>query len=204
MRFPVPLVHKPLVALHIMPLESCSEEREFDLKTLISHTYSKIKPMGLSLRSYSECSPNEHGVITIGTGDSDTAPFEDSYTVVYRKGMIEAVRAGLILPNQQSNAVTFLRYEESVLQYVRECFQILSSLGCSPPILVGITLFGVGRAQLLHPGNQYGIPSSRLFQNDIISLPSVLFDNFSKDVGKILKPALADCGETDSLTVAAR
>jgi len=127
-----------------MPLESCSEEREFDLKTLISHTYSKIKPMGLSLRSYSECSPNEHGVITIGTGDSDTAPFEDSYTVVYRKGMIEAVRAGLILPNQQSNAVTFLRYEESVLQYVRECFQILSSLGCSPPILVGITLFGVG------------------------------------------------------------
>jgi len=187
---PVPLINKPLVALHIIPLESFREEREFDLKTLISRTYSKIRPMGLSLRSYSQCSPNEHGVITVGTGDSDKAPFENSYTVLYRNGVIEAVRAGLIVRNEQNNLVTFLRYEESLLQYVRDCFQVISALGCSPPILVGIALFGIGGAQLVHPGDQYGMPSSRPFQNDTVLLPPIVFDDFSRDVGKVLKPAL--------------
>jgi hypothetical protein len=171
-------------------IESFKTEREFDLKTLLSCAYGKIQPMGVGLRSYSECSPNEQGVITVGRGDSETAPFENSYTVVYRNGLIEAARAGLIARNESTNLVAFFAYEQSVGQYIAESLKFLSALGCNPPVLVGITIFGVQGAKLLHPGDQYGIPRSAPFQSDVISLPPIRFDNLSMNIGQILKPSI--------------
>jgi hypothetical protein len=187
---PTPLADKPMVALHVMPLDSFKNEREFDTRTLISVTHSKLRPMGLSLRSYSDWSPSHNGVMIIGRGDEIEAPFENSYTEVYRNGVIEAVRAGLIVLNKRNNTATFLQYEQSILQYLRECFQTLSALGCAAPILVRVSLFGLRGARLLHPGDEYETPTARPFRDDTISLPPVRFDDLSEQVGKLLKPTL--------------
>ena len=189
-RLPVRLISEPLVAIHAMPLESFKSEREFDVRTLISLVGSRIWPMGPGLTGHSATAPTEDGVITTGRGDANVPPFENSYTVVRRNGVIEAVRAGLIVRNPQTNLVTFFRYEEAVLHYVRQCFEVLSALQCFPPVLVAVSLFGVGGAQLAHPGDRHGIPSSRSFQNDTIALPSISFNDFSENVGGLLKCAL--------------
>jgi hypothetical protein len=81
---------------------------------------------------------NFEGRIFIAFGEPPNA-----YTQIFRNGVIEAVRGGVLNGSQIVGVIPGLAYEETVVGHLPQCFQILKKLGCSPPVLVGISLIGV-------------------------------------------------------------
>ena len=128
-----PLAEGPKLVIHCMALESFGAKPPYDVLAL-----DGITPM--DAKSLSSWGPhiNFEGKIIIAS-----VPPSVAYTQIYRNGVIEAVRVGVLSNSQSPELIPSLAYEEAVVTYLPQCFQIMRKLGCSPPVLVGISLIGV-------------------------------------------------------------
>src|SRR5260370_28556042 len=81
---------------------------------------------------------NFEGRICIASGERSCA-----YTQIYRNGVIEAVYIGVLSGSQSPDLIPSLAYEEAVVDYPPHCLKIARKLGCSPPVLFGISLIAV-------------------------------------------------------------
>ena len=115
--------------------------------------------------------------------------------------MIKAVRANLLGSsnplNPQPDMIPSLAYEKAVVTYLPHCFEIMRRmrrLGCSPPVLVGITLIGVRGMTLAG--------AITAIDRDIIMLPDIVMEDLSASAGSFLKSTLDlvwnACGQTSS------
>jgi len=177
----VPLAEGPKLVIHCMALESFGANPQYDVLAL-----NGIQPMYANRLSGWGVRINFEGRIFIAAGE----PF-NAYTQIYRNGVIEAVRVGVLNSSQNPGIIPSLAYEEAVVSYLPQCFQIMKKLGCSPPVLVGISLIGVRglklAADLMVELNMGG---SSAIDRDVLMLPEIVVEDLSTPVAPLLKPTL--------------
>ena len=111
-----PLAEGPKLVMHCIPYESFGAKPQFDVFAL-----ERIALMLPNHLSGYGMNVNFEGRICISF---ETRP--KTYTQLFRNGVIEAVRAG-ILKNSQGDAIPSLAYEEALITYLPHCFDILKS-----------------------------------------------------------------------------
>jgi hypothetical protein len=168
----IPLADGPKLVMHCMPVESFGSNPRYDVLAL-----DRIVPMyPTRLGSYGT-RINFEGLICIALGDPSLA-----YTQIYRNGVIEAVRIGILSNSYKPSLIPSQAYEEAVVGYLPTCFQILQRLGCSAPVLVGISLIGVNGLTLAGGDT----PINR----DVLMLPDIIVEDLIASPGPLLKPTL--------------
>jgi hypothetical protein len=111
----------------------------------------------------------------------------DSYTQVFRSGIIEAVDGTALNDvGEGKSQMPALSYEQRVLEYLAKCFQILRELGIMPPIAVALTLVNVQGLHMSFGRHDFGTfhPINR---NHVIP-PEVVVNNFDEAPSRILRP----------------
>ncbi len=175
-----PLAEGPKLVLHCMALESFGAKPRYDVLAL------NIQPMYATRLGGYGMRINFEGAICVASG---TPPL--AYTQVFRNGVIEAVRAGVLNSSRDPDLIPSLAYEEALVSYLPSCFEILKRLGCNPPVLVGITLIGVrGLRMAVGPNVQLSMGRSGAIQRDVIVLPDIVVDDLSSPAAPLLKPVL--------------
>jgi hypothetical protein len=98
------------------------------------------------------------------------------------------VRVGILRSPRNPSFIPSLSYEQALVEYLPACFKILRDLGCSPPVLVGISLIGVRGLKLaVDPRSMTG---SAPIDRDVLMLPEIVVEDLSAPVGPLLKPTL--------------
>ena len=129
---------------------------------------------------------NFEGRIFIASGEPSSA-----YTQIYRNGVIEAVRVGVLNSSQSPGVIPSLAYEEAVVSYLPQCFQILRKLGCNPPVLVGISLIGVRGLKLaVDVMVELSMGGTTAIDRDVLLLPEIVVEDLSTPAALFLE---ADC-----------
>jgi len=188
-----PLAEGPKLVIHCMPLESFGANPQYDVLAL-----HDIQPMYATRLTGWGARINFEGRIFIASGEPSSA-----YTQIYRNGVIEAVRVGVLSSSQNPGVIPSLAYEEAVVNYLPQCFQILKKLGSNPPVLVAISLIGVRGLKLaVDPIAELSMGGSRAIDRDVLMLPAIVVDDFSTPAARLLKPTLDlvsnACGFTSS------
>ena len=175
---PIPLAAGPVLVMHCMPLESFAAKPQFDVFGL-----SSLNPMYSSRLSAWESRINFEGKICVSIGQQSFA-----YTQVYRNGTIEAVRVGALTSSEDPTVIPSLAYESAVVEYLPYCLRILKQLGCSSPVLAGITLIGVRGLRM--PADPWSMAGSIPIDRDVLVLPEVVVEDLAAPTAPLLKPAL--------------
>lgn len=175
---PMPFTGAAKLVLHCIPFESFGGPRELDLQHLEAQT--------------------DKGWVMNGVGQNHRSTFEgfvtfngrataDSYTQVFRSGIIEAVDGTTLNDvTEDRSQLPTLTYEQRLLEYLPRCFDILQRLGIMPPIAVAVTFVNVRGLRMSIDRRDFGKfhPSS---QNHVIP-PEVVVNNFEEMPSRILKP----------------
>ena len=164
-----------------MALEAFAGQPQYNVLAL------NIQPMHAARLNGYGMRVNFEGAICIGSGSPTVA-----YTQVFRNGVIEAVRVGLLGGGERTpDLIPSLAYEEALVTYVPHCFEILTTLGCNPPVVVGISLIGVrGQKMALDGHHQLMMGPSGEIDRDVLVLPEILVADLSARAGPLLKPVL--------------
>ena len=166
------------LVLHCIPFESFGGPRELDLEHLEAQTDRVwvMNGVGQNHRSTFE------GFVTFN--GKATA---DSYTQVFRSGIIEAVDGSTLNDvAEDGSQLPTLTYERRLLEYLPRCFDILQRLGIMPPIAVAVTFVNVRGLRMSFDRRDFGKfhPSS---QNHVIP-QEVVVNNFEEIPSRVLKP----------------
>jgi len=172
------------IILHIIPAEAFKPAQNFNIKNIIDQP-TKMSPIysrGWSHRI------NLEGFLTF-SGEKQEGRF-DSYTQLYRNGIIEAVEA-CILSNKNSEGdkkiIPSITYEEELIKSLKEYLLLLKEIGVLPPFFIFLTLIGVQNFEM-------GVDSLPFWRDyykidrDILNLPEAFIDNHEETAEKILKP----------------
>ena len=176
---PVSIKKNPTILLHCIPLESFASEVQFDLLPLYENP-ARFSPMG---ESGWDRRLNLEGLVCYDMNDP-----KNTYTQLYRSGIIEAVSAyHLGMEYRGEILIPSVAYEETILQYLSACLDTQKQLGVGTPIFVALSLLGTrGLRMGVEPlSMSRGYPIT----NDTIILPEQVVSDFSTSANKILKPA---------------
>ncbi len=180
-----PLAEGPKLVIHCIALESFGAKSQYDVLAL-----DGIQPMYATRLNGWGARINFEGRIVMASGEPSSA-----YTQIYRNGVIEAVRANLLKSfrpeNPNPDVIPSLAYEEAIVTYLPQCFQIMRKLGCSPPVLIGISLIGVRGLRLAADVMvELSMGGSRAIDRDVLMLPEIVVEDFSVPAAMLLKPTL--------------
>jgi hypothetical protein len=185
---PLTLGTGPKIVVHCMPLESFGSGQQYDVQKLKNLDLKPIEDLRLEMVMAPRV--NFEGLIR-----SDNEHYSLAYTQIYRNGVIEAVRGGLLggdpayathgPPPEYFSALVL---ERALHSYFRYCLSLLVELGCGAPVLVGITLVGVlGRRPII---NWPELDPCRPIDRAVLMLPNIVVDDLSAAPGPLLKPVL--------------
>lgn len=176
----IPLAEGPKFIIHCMPLESFAAHLQYDVLSL-----DGIEPMCANRLGCYAPRINFEGKAWIG-GEPTSA-----YMQIYRSGVIEAVCMGVLGSAQNPGIIPSLFYEETIVSYLPHCFEIMKKLGCSPPVLVGISLVGVKGSRLsVDKLTEIYTGGTRAIDRDVLMLPEIIVEDLSASVAPLLKPVL--------------
>lgn len=176
---PLPFVDWPKVVLHCIPLEALAGGKEYDLRPLYDIGAAlKWPPMGTSAFNRRL---NLDGILTFGTHHPCF-----SYTQLYRTGIVEAVQGNMLAREYEGrNVIPDRAYESRVFSYLSQCFQLLQTISCGPPIVIALSLLKT--RGLIMGIELYGFDNYPIAEENII-LPETVVEDFSTPIGIILKP----------------
>jgi hypothetical protein len=177
---PVPFAEEPKIVLHCMPLESFAGQPQYDLPSFYGKDAAKylwtIPRAGWSYQF------NLEGLVAFDGHDNYPS---ESYTQLYRNGVIEAVSV-IAREYQGKLMIPSGAYEKLILDYLPSCFHLLRELGASVPIVVALALTNTRGLRmgvdLFRAGGGHDI------EQDTVILPETIVHEFSQPANKILKP----------------
>jgi len=175
-----PLADGAKLVMHVMALESFAAQQQYDIFAI------ELRPMYATRLGGWGDRINFEGKIIIASGEPPSA-----YTQIFRNGVIEAVRVGVLNGSRDYNVIPSLAYEEALVGYLPECLDALRRLGCQPPVLIGISLLGVRGLRLAVDVNmEINMGGVRPIDREVLMLPEMLIDDLSSPFEPFLKPIL--------------
>ena len=174
-----------MLVIHCLPLQSFSGKAQFDVLALTD--VEPLNPRDPNSGNSSRMRINFEGQISISTKSDDSS----GYTQVFRHGAIEAVAVGILNSSKEPRRIPSHAYENCVVTYLTQCFEILERLGCSPPVFVGISLVGVRGLKMAVSGEDLMYKSdSGAIEKDVLVLPEIVVESPTAAWGSLLKPTL--------------
>lgn len=192
---PVPLDSPHRIVLHLIPVNAFNPSTKYDVNSIHPNRHDKLP---LIYRGAENGRYNLDGLFTYSMLD-DGKP--SACTQLYRNGIIEAVDARMLAPDDMRKQLipTFV-VEEELIQATTHYLNLMSELTIDPPIFIFLSLLNVKgyRIPKKHPHN----PNSEPIDRDMLLLPAEIIEEYGGQPEKILKP-LFDlvwnaCGEPRS------
>lgn len=174
----------PKVLLHVIPEESLVYPQEYNVATMMQSQYSNLYPLGSS--GYDDRILYD-GLLTYRSyqGESDSR----HYNMLYKNGINETVDA-ITLDSTHRDGQKFIpitHLEESVINAVRQRFDLLQSLGIQGKVYVALTLLEVdGFTIYLDPSRRFS--DLRDIERNYLVINEVVTDNLQTDVDLLLRP----------------
>lgn len=167
--------------LHMWPLgafSGLSQTVDLDQAYQLQNEFRPINSTGYSARV------NFDGLLVYEGGDRSS-----SYTQLFRNGVVEAVRSGLVVRQEQARWLPAGRFEKWLLSSASAYLNGLRQLAVAPPISARVTLTKI-RGSIVHLGD-YRYDSSFAEQSyDRLDFPTVLIEEYGEpaDHMRALKP----------------
>jgi len=178
---PVPMHAGPKLILHCIPTESFAGQLQFDLIPFL-RDHARLPTLGnqgFSRRI------NLDGVLA---GDGEGTYVGNTYTQLYRNGLIEVVAGpvGLVFEMEGKQWIGSELYERNLPNYLRTCFRVFGEIEAGGPVAVALTLTNARGLRMAIPMAQFN--SSRLIDRDTLVLPETVVQDLAADPVKVLRP----------------
>lgn len=190
---PIPIADRPKMVAHTVPLSISDPSAIFDLEPVIRNNIDLVRRH--SLQHNMERRLNFDGYLAYCHDPSEACAY--SYAQLFRNGSIEFIEASMafdesFIPREFENpikAIASIRFEQELINALKNHLYILRTLKVNPPYFVMISLLGVkGYSMIVKP--EYGNPVPKrdgIDRNDLI-LPEIqIEDSANVDVPTVLK-----------------
>jgi hypothetical protein len=181
--------------LHLIPLDWFASTNYVDLKKAYDN-YEKIKPMNGGGNFSS--GPVRYNIDGILVFDQDRLGNTQSYTQLYRNGIIEAVEGGGNITGGAGGSTRLIgiqEFERQVTDSLRNYLEMLQILEVDAPIFLFLTLLGVRGVRSLDDYRKSGYAIDR----DELDFPEVCIKSYTQRPKMILKDVFSAlwnaCGE---------
>lgn len=185
---PVRLLEGAKLVLHILPVASFTMDAGIEVAVLRECPKAGLEPIGCFGWSHRF---NLDGFFTYSTHKDDTGKAY-SYSLIFRKGQIEAVYADLVSDQDGKRSIPSVAYEEYIIKGVSKYFNVLMSLGIPSPLVIFVSMTGVD-------GVYMGVDTFRFphsggpIDRDTLVLPDILVEDYESinnidEVAGVLRP----------------
>ncbi|MBF0609399.1 MAG: ATP-binding protein [Magnetococcales bacterium] len=175
---PVTLLQGAKTILHIIPIESFTPDRNFNVTEI--NDPEKLRPpraVGYSSRV------NLDGFLTFYKESSKD--LSHSYVQMYRTGIIEAV--GTFVSIDKEKQLLSYKYEQYCLDMLKNYLSYLKELKVNPQILIFLTITGVKGFKMAPYEWLFGFDFHEI-DRDVLNLPEHLLQSYDEKPEDILRP----------------
>ncbi|MBN2560399.1 MAG: ATP-binding protein [Phycisphaerae bacterium] len=178
---PLPLLKKPRIVLHLVPLSALDPGAIFDVRKA-KEIAGRIRPMGMTMPASWRF--NFDGFVAYDTGAEQAR----AYVQIFRTGALEAVESA-ILGHMRGQRIPVSACEDFILMAIRGYVENLRDLDAGPPIFGMLTLVGVQGYTISYEGRALLVPDLHPIDRDVLTLPDFVIDDFATPVDPLIKPA---------------
>jgi hypothetical protein len=187
---PAPLPSGPLLALHIVPLESFAAATQRSAAALREHR-PLIEPLGAAYQGDGRV--NLDGFVVVAEG---------SYTQLFRTMAIESVCWNFLGGRPEDATIASVWYEEKIVRALDYAAELLARHVVGYPVIVFMSVLeGRGLTMALAPGTR--VREVQRIDRDVVRLPEVWLERRPEDAAMAMKPAFDAlwnaCGHDESL-----
>lgn len=171
---PMRMIEGSKLVLHILPIASFTTDANLEISILKEHAERNLLPIACSGWSHGY---NLEGFITYSTYKKDTGPKAYTYSLIFRKGQIEAVLAELVGEHDGRRLIPSVSYEKYIIESVLNYLGVLKSLEIPSPLVLFVCMTGVANVSMgvnaFYHSNR-GTPIDR----DTLVLPDILIEDY--------------------------
>jgi hypothetical protein len=175
---------RPVLILHLIPLAAFASRSTINIAAE-SDRLRDFNPIGFERRAGTS-RLNLDGRVNFAGHDRDRDPRWQSYTQIYRTGIVEAVEV-LNCTERDGRRFVFPTYESDLREVLPIHLSLLNVLAVSTPIYCFVTLIRVGDSWLIYERSTSSRDS--VDRGDVI-LPEVVIEDPVAPVDDILRPIL--------------
>lgn len=175
---PAPMEGGAFYALHVVPLQATQRGSVVDVVSLKERNWMPrpIQASGWFTRF------NLDGVVSVAGGDGSSSSY--AYTQVFRNGVVEAVAIDICGNDERHGRIFYPEVvENGVLQILPIIFRMYREIKVDPPLVILLSVFGVGGAKI-HAPRFHG---SRPIDRDALLLPDVLVDSLDATPSALMR-----------------
>jgi len=179
---PVAMMARNLVVLHILPVMAFVAADKIDVTRVDA---SQLPPLYLPNRAAHGWDKrlNLDGLLTYTRSSEATCLY---YTLLFRSGAIEAVDIVTLYAEAGAQKTVSLDYEPTITFILPKYLDLLRQLAVTPPVFLFLTMIGVKGYTM--PVEARKFAPNDVIDRDILSLPEVVVDDFSRSPEVIMKP----------------
>lgn len=180
---PVRLIDRNCLVLHVVPFESLDGTFRYDVKDLINRwtEFTPITPDGGGM----DWRINLDGLVTL-SGMDDHGKCK-TYTQIWRTGLIESVRAGIIVEDQNGNSgVSAITQERNLIYALTNHLHVARKISLPLPLVVMVSLIGVNSAYL-GVKKRYANFTSNVFDRDMVHASAIDVDAFPASAAEVAR-----------------
>lgn len=170
---PILLNETAKIILHIIPFGAFNPAKRFDVSSLASDV-GKLQQISAPV---GDTRHNFDGYLSFKNSLS--------YLQVFRNGIIEAVDARILQPEDSELTIPSLLFERKLLDALPRFLAIQRQLGVEPPLFIILSLLGVS-------GYRLDVCTSRLdtypIDRDALILPEIIVENFECKPSEVMRP----------------
>lgn len=176
---PVPLLDRPKIVLHLVPLTAFDPAQVVELGRL--DTERRLSP----LFAYPDFTRrlNFDGMLMYVRGDDDA---NLSSLQVFRSGAIESV--GVLNRGDGERLIQGEWYEQSLVHAMPVYLEALARLGVEAPLFLMLALVGVRGSTLSVSMGGERLGAEQPIDRDVLVLPEVLLERLDPDVPALMRP----------------
>jgi hypothetical protein len=121
-------------------------------------------------------------------GDGEGTYVGNTYTQLYRNGLIEVVTGptGLVFEMEGQKWIGSELYERNLVNYLPTCFRVFGEIEASGPVVVALTLTNARGLAMSIP--RAYINRSSLIDRDTLVLPETVVEDLTTEPVKVLRP----------------
>jgi len=177
---PVPIGHGAKIVLHLVPVASFNPGQSHDIARIASQPH-KMYPIYCGGMNYRY---NYDGFLTYS---GQTGGTSQSYTQLFRSGIIEAVECSLLEPHGEEKYIPSIEFERRLIESLGNYVSVLKALGSELPVFVFLNLLEVkGYRMAFREWRLTG--SVNTIDRDLLLLPEVLIETYEVNPDAVLRP----------------
>jgi len=167
--------------LHLIPMESISEPKEYEISAIQQKAKDLLQPMFAKGKAYYEAY-NFDGLLNFLSAKDGTCL---SYIQLYRSGIIETVEA-FYFTREEKN-IPIYTIEQEIILKTENYLSFQKEMGILPPVVCYLTLLSVKGYSISDRSIDIHFLDIHPFDREDLILPKIIMKDFEIDTGEIFK-----------------